>query len=102
MAGTRMETGRLLAGEGVQVTADALDRLGDVPGRTLLRAFEQQMLDEVADAVELVRLVARAHTDPQAYAHTHHVRHLRRGDGQAVLELSDVIHALPSPGGQAG
>ena len=92
VAGPGMETGHLLAGEGVQVPADALDRLGDLLGRALLRAFEQQVLDEMADAVERGRLVARPHADPQADAHTQHVRHLRRGDRQTVLELSDLIH----------
>src|ERR1017187_1639540 len=101
MAGTRMEEGHLLAGERVQVAADPLDRLGDLLGRALLRAFEQQMLDEMADAVEPGRLIARPHADPQADAHTQHVRHLRRGDCQTVLELSDVIHSLPKPNGQA-
>ena len=66
MAGPGMETGRLLAGEGVQIAADALDRLGDLLGRALLRAFEEQVLDEMADAVERGRLVTRADADPQA------------------------------------
>ena len=39
MAGAGMKTGHLLAGEGVQVAADALDRLGDLLGRALLRAL---------------------------------------------------------------
>ena len=69
MAGAGMETGRLLAGEGIQVTADALDRLGDGFGRALLRALEQQVFDEMADAVERGRLETRPHADPQAEAH---------------------------------
>jgi len=71
--------------------------LRDLLGRTLPRALEQQVLDEVADAVGPGRLVARPDADPQADAHTHHVRHLRRGDRQTVLELSESIHALPHP-----
>src|ERR1017187_3869214 len=57
------------------------------------------MLDEVADAIELRWFVARPHADPQADAHTQHVRHLCRGDCQTILELCDVIHSLPTPNG---
>src|SRR5664279_6052282 len=101
MARPRMKAGHLLAGEGIQVAANPLDRLGNLFGRALLRALEQQMLDEMTDAVELRWFVARPHSDPQANAHTQHVRHLRRGDCQTVLELGDVIHSLPKPNGQA-
>src|ERR1017187_1825879 len=57
------------------------------------------MLDEVADAIELRRFVARPHADPQADAHTQHVWHLCRGHCQTILELCDVIHSLPTPNG---
>src|ERR1035437_2865624 len=89
-----MEAGHLLAGEGVQITADPFHRLGDLLGRALPRAFEEEVFDEMADAVERSWLVTRAHADPHAEAHTHHVWHPRRGDSQAVLELSDAIHAF--------
>src|ERR1035441_6689570 len=59
------------------------------------------MLDEVADAIELRWFVARPHADPQADAHTQHVWHLCRGHCQTVLELSNVIHSLPTPNGPA-
>ena len=40
VARTGIKTGVLLAGEGVEITADAFDVLGNLPGRTLARAFE--------------------------------------------------------------
>ena len=97
-----MEAGRFLAGEGIEVTADSFHRLGDCFGGTFLGAFEEEVFDEMADTVEAGRLVARAHTDPQADAHTQHVRHFRRGDRQTVLELSDAIHLCPPQRGRPG
>jgi hypothetical protein len=63
-AGAGMETGHLLAGEGVEVTAEAFDGLGDFFGGALPGAFEEEVLDEMADAVERGRLVTGADADP--------------------------------------
>ncbi len=53
--------GRLLAGERVELAADAVDLAGDHPGgRPALGALEEHVLGEMSDAARLRRLVARA------------------------------------------
>ena len=94
-------TSHFLAREGVQITSDALHVLRNPPGRTPLRALEQHVLDEMTDAVRLSRFVTSAHSDPQAEAHAGHVRHFRRGDGEAVFQMSDLIHRKARSGARA-
>ena len=43
--------GDLAAGERVYVAADGVALDGDLPGRTVARAFEQRVLDEMRNAV---------------------------------------------------
>ena len=51
----------LLAGEGVELAADAVDLVADVArGRAALRALEEHVLGEVGDAARVRSLVARA------------------------------------------
>ena len=88
-----MEAGVFLAGEGVEIAADAFDRLGNFPGGTPSRALEEQVLDEMADAVSSPAHSARPRP-PTAQAHAGHVRHLRRGDRQPVFETCDLIHFM--------
>src|SRR6266700_2352665 len=95
-----IKAGALLAGERVQIAADAFDGLGDLFGGTLARAFEKEMLDEMGDAVKGRRFVASADADPQPKADAGHVRHLRRGDGQAAFEPGNLVHALRWPRGR--
>ena len=74
--------GVLPARVGVHLAADRVDRQGDGAGRALGRALEEQVLEEVGRAGDLVRLVARADREPHADAH-------RVGLGHA---LSDDAH----------
>ena len=59
VAGTGMKAGQLLAGKRVEGTAQSFDRLGNLLGGPGAGAFEQQVLDEMADSVEVRRFVAR-------------------------------------------
>ena len=82
--------GVLLCREGVDVAADPVDRRGDVARAALLGALEQQVLEEVRDARQLVGLVPRPDADPDAGGHRE-----RRGDAlghhpQPRGELRDV------------
>ena len=97
VAGPGMEAGDFLAGKGIQVTADAFDCLRDFQGRPPFCSLEEQVFDEMADAIEFRRFMARAHAHPQAKAHAGHVRHLRRGDRQSVLEARDAVHFRQKP-----
>ena len=47
-------------GAGVELTADILDRFVELACRTAARALEHHMLEQVREAVEMLRLIARA------------------------------------------
>ena len=68
----------LLGGEGVHVTADLVDRLGDVGRAPRRRALEQQVLEEVRRAGVGVVLVARPGTHPHPDRHRADVGHRSR------------------------
>ena len=81
----------VLGGEGVQITADRLDLAGDAPGGAAFGAFEEEVFEEMGRAVEPGVLVPTADRRPQPDAHAGHVRHLRRGDAQAVGERGQMV-----------
>ena len=56
----RGEAGAVALGAGVQFAADILDRLADLARRAASGALEHHMLEQMGDAVELGRLVARS------------------------------------------
>ena len=78
----RVEAGVLLGGEGVELTADRVERDRDVQRRALGGALEQQVLEEVRAAVQRRRLVARADADPDADAGRAGAGHLLGDDPQ--------------------
>jgi len=90
--GPGMEAGHFFASKGIEIAAQPFNSLGDFLRRPLLCSLEQHVLDEMADAIHLDWLVARANAHPQADAYAGHVRHFRGGDRQAVGELADLIH----------
>ena len=69
----------LLRRERVQLTADRVDRLGDVLCRSGIGALEEHVLDEVGDPALRVALVTRSTRQPDADRHGTHLRH-RLGD----------------------
>ena len=58
--GIGVEDGLLLAGEGVELAADALHAVGDVHGAAVLGALEKGVLYEVRQPILALGLVARA------------------------------------------
>ena len=77
--------GRLLAGGiGVEMAAHRLDLLGDGAGRAALGALEGHMLQQMGDAVDLRRLVARADIGPDAEGDGLDGFHPVAGDGESV------------------
>ena len=62
----RIVSGALGAGRGVEIAADRLDLLGDLTGRAPPRALERHMLEEMRNAVLVMKLVAAAGSDPYA------------------------------------
>ena len=84
------------AGLGVHLTADRLDRLGDVAGAAPLGALEGHVLEEMRDAVLARLFVARAGADPEPERHAFEVRHVVRGDVDAVREPRDLDAHQPT------
>ena len=60
----RVKARAFFAGEGVEVTADAFHGLRNLFRGAFRSSFEQEVLDEVRDAVQLRRFVTTAHSDP--------------------------------------
>jgi hypothetical protein len=78
------EIGRgLEARRRVDVAADRLDLLGDLPRRAAFGALERHVLEKVRNAVLLGLLVAAAGADPDANRGGLQVRHGVGHDGQA-------------------
>ena len=76
--------GTLLGREGVQLAAHRVHDLGDLARRALLRALEEHMLEEVAQAVLLARLILRSGGDPHAHRHRAKMRQTLADERQAV------------------
>ncbi len=80
----------LLGREGVDVAAHPIDRGGDGPGAARLGALEQQVLEEVRHARQLVGLVPGPHPDPHPGRHRERRRDALGDDPQPRGELRDV------------
>ncbi len=78
--GAGVVTGHLLRGEGVEITAHALDRLGDLLRGAARGALEEHVLKKMEDAVLALRLVPAADAEPKADRNALDVRHLRHGE----------------------
>ena len=101
----------LSVGEGVHLPADVVRGLGDFQRRTRRRPFEEEVFEEVGDAVLFDRFVARADAHPDAHGHSTHVGNPLRehadsagehapGDGaagwwQLRLAHNCLLHYLP-------
>jgi hypothetical protein len=88
--------GALLTGEGVEVTADAFELLGDLHRGTAFGAFEEEMLEVVRDPGLLARLVARAVLYPNADTDRLDVRHGLGDHADAVVESRTMDHGRRS------
>jgi len=98
-----VEAGVLLRGEGVHLAAHGIDDERDVLGAAGLRALEQEVLDEVGDAVLLRRLVARAAFHPYPQGDRAQVAHRLGDQDQTVREdlLADLVHGAHGNTGKA-
>ena len=64
MAGLRVEARILLTGEGIQISTDAFDVLGNPLWTAFAGSLEQKVFDEMRGAILLGGLGATADTDP--------------------------------------
>ena len=86
--------GVLLAREGVELAADAVDLVTDVPrGGPLLRALEEHVLGEVRDPAGLGGLVARAGGEHDETGDRLGVIHRRGQEPEAVRQGLEVENA---------
>ncbi len=81
-----VERGVLLGGEGVHVAADRVHLGRDALRRAGLRALEDHVLDEVADAAHLVGLVPASPLEPHPHRHAAQRGHGLGHEGEAVRE----------------
>src|SRR2546425_7015369 len=79
-----MERGVLVGVEGALVPADRVHLCRDHLCRAVLRALEDHVLDEVADAALGGGLMAAAALQPHPHGHAAHVRHGFGEEGDAV------------------
>jgi hypothetical protein len=75
-----------LGGERVHVATDRLDRFCDLDCAARVRALEQEVLEEVARAGELVGLVARSRADPEPDRDRSQAGHRLGDDPRACVE----------------
>ena len=83
-ASRRVEGGQLAVGRGVEIAADILDRLADLSCRAAARALEHHMLEQMRDAVERRRLIARAGRRKEPDGHGLDALHRPAGDAKPV------------------
>ena len=84
--------GRLFVGEGVEVSADAVHRLGDLARAATWRSFKKHVFDEVGDAAALVRLGRRADVGPDPDRRRTKARHRLGENAHPVGEDRLLIH----------
>ena len=82
----RVDQRVLLGGRRVGLGAHVVEDVRDVGRRVLVRALEDQVLDEVGDAAELDRLEPGAGGDPDPEGHRAHAVHALGGHSQAVVQ----------------
>ena len=93
------ERRRLARRPGVDMAADRLDLVGDVLRAAARRALEHHVFEQVGDAVDLGRFVARAGVDPDAAGHRLDGACSSR-PGRCAVDLGRlVIHSARSLGG---
>ncbi len=95
-AGPCVVTRHLFRGEGVEITADALDRLGNFPRVALGRALEEHVLEKMKHAVLPPRLLPATDREPETDGDAFDVRHVRDGELRTILEAFLAENHVPS------
>ena len=72
---------------GIQVPPKAVSFNGDIPSAPVLGAFEDGMLDKMANSVQFCGLVPGSPADPNAGGDRPESRHVFRQDGYPVREF---------------
>jgi hypothetical protein len=78
--------GVFLGRERVELTADRVNRLGDVLGRPCIRALEEHVLDEVRDARPIVGLVSRTACEPDTNSDRTDMGHRLGNETKTVVQ----------------
>ena len=93
----RVIGGGLGAGRGVEIAADRLDLLGNLPGAAPPRALERHVLEEMRNAMLVAALVAAAGIDPNAERGGLEMRHRVGHDGDAGCQGGDRYAHAAAP-----
>ena len=89
--------GAILAGKGVELTADLVHLLGDLPRAARLRAVEHHMLNEMGKAVFFRPLIHGAYPNPTPDGATPDMCQFFSHDAQAVGQCYVVKHVISFP-----
>src|ERR1017187_1453935 len=79
-----VEADQFLGREGVEITADGIHRSSDVFRAARLGALEEHVLDEVGQAILLLRLTPRSGVDPEPDRYRTDVGHPFGDDTETV------------------
>ena len=82
--------GRFFAGKGVDLSADAVDVLRNLPRTSLFGAFEHHMFDKMRYARILLRFITGAGFDPYAESRRLHIIYFFHDDANAAIQRSDI------------
>src|SRR5579864_2074517 len=104
-----VEADALLGGEGIHIAPDGVHLAGDLLGRSVLRALEDHVLDEMRNAIPMGVFVPRTGFYPYPNGDGADMLHLLRDDGEPVgqdfamyvAELFDHKLSPTRPGKQA-
>ena len=86
------EAGAVALGAGVEIAADILDRFAQFARRAPAGALEHHMLEQMGEAVDPRRLVARAGIGVEADGDGFETRHRPAGDLEAAGEGGELHH----------
>ena len=89
-----VEGGQLAVGRGIEIAADILDSLAELARRAPARALEHHMLEQMRDAVELRRLVARSCRRVETDRERLHAPHRAARHAKAVGQGRQLHHGF--------
>ena len=84
----------LFIGEGVEVSTDAFNILGNACGRTPTGSLEEHVLDEVGGPIFAGGFMTPTGVDPDAHRDAGQVGHGGRDDSEATREFGKSVHQL--------
>ena len=91
-----VEGRQLAVGGGIEVPADVLDQLADLPRRAAPGTLEDHMFEKVCDSVQAFRFVARAGRRIKSDRDRLDALHRPARDAEAIRQGRELHHFKPS------